>query len=265
MFFYIFASENLKLLDMCQFEIKDGVAVIPQGVEVIDCDDFYGRNELVSVVIPDSVERICEGAFNDCRNLKSVVIPRSVDAIYGGIFDGCRNLTSIVVERGNRVYDSRGNCNAVIRTETNELFLGCSSTIIPNTVQTIGECAFECCTGLTNILIPEGVVKIGKYAFYGCTGLTSIVIPSTVNVIGEGAFEGCENLTSIIVKEGNEVYDSRENCNAIIKTETNELIVSCSSTVVPDYVELPYVDDYYNDFDDEDFGPINDEGSQSAV
>lgn len=245
---------------MCQFEIVDGVAVIPQGVKVIDCDDFYGRNELVSVVIPDSVERICEGAFNDCRNLKSVVIPRSVDAIYGGIFDGCRNLTSIVVERGNRVYDSRGNCNAVIRTKDNCLILGCSSTIIPNTVKTIGECAFECSTGLTNILIPEGVVEIGRYAFYGCTGLTSIVIPSTVEIIAEGAFEDCENLTSIVVKEGNRVYDSRENCNAIIKTETNEMIVSCASTIMPDSVKLPDVCDYddLRDFDDfdNDFGEM---------
>ena len=251
---------------MSQFEIIDGVAIIPEGVTVIDDKTFEDNADFTKVVIPNTVKRIVEGAFIGCSKLTEVVIPSTVETICGeSVFSGCTNLERLVVERGNRTYDSRENCNAVIRTGTNELFLGCSASLIPSSVKIVGEFAFDGCAGLTDIVIPEGVVEIGRYAFYGCTGLTSIVIPSTVKVIGEGAFEGCENLTSIIVKEGNKVYDSRENCNAIIKTETNELIVSCSSTILPDSVELPSVDDYYNDFDDEDFGPINDEGSQSAV
>jgi hypothetical protein len=239
---------------MCQFEIKDGVAIISEGVTVIDDRTFEDNADFTKVVIPNTVKRIVEGAFIGCSKLTEVVIPSTVETICGeSVFSGCTNLKRLVVERGNRIYDSRENCNAVIRTRTNELFLGCSASSIPSSVKVVGEFAFDGCAGLTDIVIPEGVVEIGRYAFYGCTGLTSIVIPSTVKVIGEGAFEGCENLTSVIVKEGNKVYDSRENCNAIIKTETNELIVSCSSTVVPDSVELPSVDDYYNDFDDEDF------------
>ena len=229
---------------MSQFEIVDGVAIIPEGVTVIDDMTFEDNADFTKVVIPNTVKRIVEGAFIGCSKLTEVVIPSTVETICGeSVFSGCTNLKRLVVERENRIYDSRENCNAVIRTETNELFLGCSASSIPSSVKIVGEFAFDGCVGLTDIVIPEGVVEIGKYAFYGCMGLTSIVIPSTVKVIGECAFEGCENLTSIIVKEGNEVYDSRENCNAIIKTETNELIASCSSTVLPDSVELPNVDD----------------------
>ncbi len=100
-------------------------------------------------------------------------------------------------------------------------------------VTSIGEYAFSVCTGLTSIEIPSGVTSIGYEAFKGCTGLTSIEIPSGVTSIGVSAFCGCTGLTSIVVASGNSVYDSRNNCNAIIETASNTLITGCQNTVIP--------------------------------
>ncbi len=195
------------------------------------------------IVIPSSVTyegityNVIEiwDAFWGCTGLTSITIPNSVKSI-SGAFYGCGGLTSIVVESGNTVYDSRENCNAIIETATNTLIRGCNTTVIPNSVTSIGEGAFSGCTGLTSITIPESVTSIGSSAFYGCTGLTSVTIPENVTNIGYGAFSGCTSLTSIVVESSNTVYDSRENCNAIIETATNTLIQGCNTTVIPNSV-----------------------------
>lgn len=80
------------------------------------------------------------------------------------------------------------------------------------------------------------MTSIGGYAFYGCNGFTSIAIPSSVINIGVGIFNGCKNLESISVENGNTVYDSRERCNAIIKTATNTLIAGGKSSTIPNSV-----------------------------
>ena len=96
-----------------------------------------------------------------------------------------------------------------------------------------------------NLTIPESVVyngityavtSIKYYAFGNCSGLTSIVIPNSVTSIGHNAFYGCSGLASITVASGNTVYDSRNNCNAIIETATNTLIVGFKNTVIPNSV-----------------------------
>ena len=102
--------------------------------------------------------------------------------------------------------------------------LGLTSIVIPDSVTSIGKGAFSECSGLTSIVIPDGVTSIGEYAFSYCSGLTSIVIPDGVTSIGEYAFSGCSGFTSISVDVNNPKYDSRNNCNAIIETETNTLI-----------------------------------------
>ena len=76
------------------------------------------------------------------------------------MFQGCSTLTSIVVEKGNTVYDSRENCNAIIETETNTLIQGCNNSIIPNGVTIIRHYAFYYCEGLTTITIPNSVTTI---------------------------------------------------------------------------------------------------------
>ena len=83
-------------------------------------------------------------------------------------------------------------------------FDGCSgltSITIPESVTSIGKSAFSGCSGLTSINIPESVTSIGKSAFWGCSGLTSINIPEGVTSIGESAFRGCSGLTSITIPE----------------------------------------------------------------
>ena len=113
--------------------------------------------------------------------------------------------------------------------------------IIPSEIEgypvvSIGSWAFGGCTGLTSITIPDSVTSIDYSAFYGCTGLTSITIPDSVTSIDYSAFGGCTGLTSITVDENNAVYDSRNNCNAIIETATNKLISGCKNTVILDSV-----------------------------
>ncbi len=113
-------------------------------------------------------------------------------------------------------------------------FRGCSgltSITIPNSVTYIGHSAFGGCSGLTSITIPNSVIYIGMHAFYDCSGLISITIPNSVTSIGNSAFVGCSGLTSILVEDGNTVYDSRDNCNAIIETSSNTLVSGCSTTI----------------------------------
>ena len=121
----------------------------------------------------------------------------------------------------------------------NRAFHGCSgltSVTIPNSVTSIGEYAFYYCSGLTSVTIPNSVTSIGYNAFADCSGLTSVTIPNSVTSIGSSAFSCCSGLTSVTVDKNNGTYDSRDNCNAIIETSTNKLIVGCNNTIIPNSV-----------------------------
>ena len=113
---------------------------------------------------------------------------------------------------------------------------GLTSITIPNSVTTIESYAFSGCTGLTSITIPNSVTTIRSNAFSSCSGLTSITIPNSVTAIGVQVFSDCTELTSITVDSSNPKYDSRNNCNAIIETASNTLVIGCQNTVIPNSV-----------------------------
>ena len=169
--------------------------VIPDFVTEIGYHAFENCEELTSVDIPNSVEKIGEEAFSGCSKLQSLVIPASVTEIGERAFRCCGKLTSIKVDKNNPRYDSRRDCNAIIETVTNTLIKGCSSTIIPDTVTTIGQSAFKNCAGLTSMVIPNSVTKIEDYAFCSCQDLISITIPDSVTQFGECAFHGCPKIS----------------------------------------------------------------------
>lgn len=127
------------------------------------------------------------------------------------------------------------------------------ATVDGMTVKSMGEEVFYQNSNLSKVIIPEGVERIERYAF-NRSSLQEVELPSTLKTIGYGAFALC-NLTSfhipasvntldyqciannmissLTIDENNPVFDSRNNCNAVIETATNTLVHATLSTVIP--------------------------------
>ena len=146
-----------------------------------------------SVEIPNSVTSVGSQAFWHCESLTNIEIPNSVISIGNGAFAWCPNLTSIIVDADNSVYDSRENCNAIIKTGSNTLIAGCQNSKIPNSVTSIGEFAFYYCSKLTSIEIPKNVINVGSQAFSCCTNLKEITcLAATPPAISQYTFNNCK-------------------------------------------------------------------------
>ena len=130
-----------------------------------------------------------------------------------------------ITEIGNNAFNGYGNLTKV-RFSKN--------------ITSIGEKSFYNCSMLDEVQIPEGELSsLGVSAFGSCKNLKNIYIPSKVSLLNANALFGCTGLTNIEVSKNNPIYDSRDNCNAIIETSTNVLMVGCASTLIPeDIVEI---------------------------
>ena len=173
------------------------------SVTSIGFSAFYGCTSLTSITIPNSVTSIGDYAFSNCYGLTIITIPSSVTSIGEGPFSG------------TGIYNDESNWE--------------------NSVLYIDNCligAKESISG--SYTIKENTRLIADHAFSRCYSLTSVTIGNSVTNIGRRTF--CYSLMSVIVESGNTVYDSRENCNAIIETASNTLIAGCQNTIIPNSV-----------------------------
>lgn len=178
-----------------------------------------------NVVIPDSVV-FPATLSHPQREYKVTSIDKFAFMDDTGRYSNRNHLLSVVV--GNN-----------ITTINDSTFRQCpylTSVTLGNKVKSIGAEAFAYCGDLTSVNIPNSTIAIGRSAFSNCEGLTSISIPKNLTSIGNEAFFGCNNISSLKVESGNTVYDSRNNCNAIIETSTNTLIMGCKTSIVPNGV-----------------------------
>ena len=131
------------------------------------------------------------------------------------------NVLSIEVSTGNKTFDSRNNCNAIIETSTNTLLVGCKNTIIPDTIITIGKYAFYalpfeetisipnsvktikngafCSSRIKSIVLPNSIETLEEESFLSCRDLNTLVFSNSLTYIGDGAFQGCYNLQTITI------------------------------------------------------------------
>ena len=209
---------------------------IPESVTYIQGYAFRGCRSLKKLTLPEGLQTLGSQAFNNC-GLVFFEVPASVTSVNSTATSG-PNLISVSVDPANTKYDSRGDCNAIINTSTNELIVGCKYT-----------------------KIPEGVVKIGGYAFV-YSPIEAIEIPSSVTFIDYGAFSYsklksvvCKGTTPPTLSSTQPFSNISSECKLIVPTGTRQA-----------YIDAGWTEDFFRGgiLDNDDVKcDINDDGNVS--
>jgi uncharacterized repeat protein (TIGR02543 family) len=164
---------------------------IPSGVTLIDSNTFKGCSKLVTVTLPSTITKIGDYAFQNCTSLATINIPSGLTSFGPSPFYGCTALASFTVDAASQSFKAVEG--VLMSFDGTTLFFypnaKGASYVIPSTVTSIGNYAFDKCTSLTAVTIPSTVTSIGINAFESCTGLTSVIIHSTT-MIGNASFNG---------------------------------------------------------------------------
>ena len=196
-------------------------------VKGIDSEAFMGCEGLTSLVLGNSIEDIYYWAFKDCTNLASFSIPNSVEYIDEEVFVNTAWYNALpdgLIYKDNVLLGFKGS---------KEGFEG--HLDIADGTRIIAGGALKYTMSISSVKIPNTVTSICQGAFFQ-SGITSLIIPNSVKGIYHQAFHWCNKLEKIEVESGNPVYDSRNNCNAIIETGKNQLAFGCKNTVIPNSV-----------------------------
>lgn len=186
----------------CAFENCESLSNVTMGGGVTSIGDmaFLFCPSLKSIAIAPNVTNIGHSAFYQCYSLTNIMIPANVAQIGAEAFSGCTSLTSLKVDASNSVYcDIGGILFNIDKTVLLQCPGGKTGTyIIPGTVTSICSKAFYLCFGLTDVVIPASVTSIGEWAFEGC-GIYGVTIGSGIINIGEGTFWGCNDLGRVTI------------------------------------------------------------------
>lgn len=234
--------------------------ILPDNTTGIADKAFNGCTSLVSIYIPNGVSYIGENAFEGCQNLVSVTMYSETPIqISQNVFDNYSSMVLHVPSGSGESYETADNWkdfNEIYEISLNAISfvdehvrIICTTNwdtnndgefdideaasvtelggVFTNDEEITNFTEFQYFTGLSSIIGAE---------FCGCSGLTTITIPNSVTSINGSAFVNCTALESIQVESGNSVYDSRNNCNAIIETASNKLVRGCQNTIIPNSV-----------------------------
>ena len=233
-------------------EIKTNFAIFEQYV-FLDCDSiiyniydntkYLGNNDNPYVLLVEPIDNnvtsceihndtkiIANYAFVNCK-LTNIELPNGVEVVGEGAFLDYGNLVYNIYDNA-KYLGNKDNPYVLLVKPLNKDITSCE---INNNTKLIDIKAFEYCRSLTSIKITNGVTTIGDYAFFECTSLSNLDISESVTNIGKNAFLWC-SLSNIIVHENNKVYNSRNNCNALIETKTNTLILGSDNGKIPEGV-----------------------------
>ena len=196
---------------------------LPDSLVSLGTGAFDSDFCLKSIVIPSKITRISDALFKDCYQLQSVKLPEGITEIGKEAFHGPWNLIRIDLPSTRKKIDDyafvNGTCNRY-----NENKQGITSIVIPDSVEYIGQHAFDGNRMLKSVTLSKNLKKIEPHSFENC-GLVSLEIPEGVTEIGEEAF-AYNALTAVkmpdtLLKIGNGafrsgfVYDLREGKKSI--------------------------------------------------
>ena len=219
---YYYGDEEYVAINKC-YGGKENL-VIPKeigGKKVIgiESDAFRDNKNIRSVIIPDGVQFIYSQAFFGCTSLDEVTIPESVINIGEKAFGYYENDDYETVKKdgfvinyaknsAGHLYATRNgfsdeSCMFIESDEFGKYLRGYAgndaSVVIPDGVTYIDNESFKDCDKLTKVTIPSSADYIGYNAFDGCASLETVIIPDGVTTIGNKAFFGCTSLKNVTI------------------------------------------------------------------